>query len=187
MDKMGIFNTWSRQSYITLDGEIQQLNTLLTPTMVEKFRALHCEFHKYPSACSGVLQPNDLSRMHSIMHAMVPSAKNMAHSYGQDVQRYVLDTVSNNLWKANERPAQNKIKQWAHLLGSFKVVAPSAMHHDVVRKGQNSLISCLISTMQTVSHATYKAYKIHKDGRRLDRRSMTTWTSGRWPKVLPLP
>jgi len=137
MDKLGIFQTWSRQSYITLDGEIQQLNTLLTPVMVEKFRKLHCEFHKYPSACSGVLQPNDLSRTHSMMHKMVPSETNMSHNFGRDVQRYVLNKASKLLWKSGERPPEKKISAWARLLGSFKVVAPAAMNHNVVRKGEN--------------------------------------------------
>jgi hypothetical protein len=126
---------WSSQAYTTLDGESGPLLALFTPTLL-----MHCEetkhyFYKYPSACSLVLQPNDLMRMHQLIHKELPKLKNMKEEAAMLITNYFVNFGAAKLWTAVQRPAKNAVLHFAQLLGAWRVASPKATLPDVLRVG----------------------------------------------------
>ena len=126
---------WSSQAYTTLDGESGPLLALLTPTLL-----MHCEetkhyFYKYPSACSLVLQPNDLMRMHQLIHKELTKLKNMKEEAAMCITNYFVNFGAAKLWTDVQRPAKSAVLHFAQLLGAWRVASPKATLPDVLSVG----------------------------------------------------
>lgn len=131
----GISAEWSARAVVTLDGEQQQLDAILKPAFLDRCASESIVFYKFPSACSLVLQPNDLSKMHANLHSQLTQAKNHQAPAADSVKACFISQAK-RMWPANvQLPSISKLTSYANLFGAFKVCSYMALRPDVVQKG----------------------------------------------------
>ena len=135
LDTMGAFSEYSRQAVVTMDGENMQINTVLEPEFIEKAQKQHTVIYKYPSGCSGVLQPNDLMKMHTVFHKNVPKLKMHGNASANGVKQYLRGQLAHRLWPPDHQPSAKKIELFGSLLGGFKLAAPKATAPLLIQSG----------------------------------------------------
>ena len=68
LHRMGEIETWSRQGWVSSDGEYQQMMVMVVQEFIDKCIKENTHFVKLPSACSRATQASDMATTHKQGH-----------------------------------------------------------------------------------------------------------------------